>query len=69
VSILIGVGDGERAGRTPSNVSTIIRPPQHGHRRADEGVSVSLSASACERSGVTWELNRFRSTVVKSFRM
>ena len=33
VSILIGLGDGERAGRTPSKVSmTIIRPPQQGHR-------------------------------------
>ncbi len=31
VSILIRVGDGERAGRAPSKVSTIIiRPPQHG---------------------------------------
>jgi hypothetical protein len=51
VSILIGVGDGERAERTPSKVSTmIIRPPQQGHGREGEGVS-SLSASACERSG------------------
>jgi hypothetical protein len=33
VSILIGLGDGEREGRTPSKVSmTIIRPPQQGHR-------------------------------------
>jgi hypothetical protein len=33
VSILIRLGDGERAGRTPSKVSmTIIRPPQQGHR-------------------------------------
>jgi hypothetical protein len=31
VSILIRLGDGERDERTPSNVSTIIRPPQHGH--------------------------------------
>jgi hypothetical protein len=32
VSTLIRVGDGERAGRAPWNVSTmIIRPPQHGH--------------------------------------
>jgi hypothetical protein len=37
VSILIRVGDWERQGRGPSNVSTtIIRPPQQGQRRADE---------------------------------
>src|SRR5208337_1775929 len=36
-SILIRLGDGDRAGRGPSNVSTtIIRPPQHGQRRAGE---------------------------------
>ena len=47
VSILIRVGDGDRAGRAPSKVSMmIIRPPQQGHRRAGEGVSVSSSASA-----------------------
>jgi hypothetical protein len=47
VSILIRVGDGDCAGRAPPNVSMmIIRPPQHGHRRAVGGVSVSLSASA-----------------------
>ena len=52
VSILIRVGDGERAGRAPSNISMmIIRPPQHGHRRAGKGVSAALSASARERSG------------------
>src|SRR5271166_4683073 len=52
VSILIGVGDGERAGRTPSKVSTmIIRPPQHGQRRTGEAVSAALSGSARERSG------------------
>jgi hypothetical protein len=46
VSILIRLGDAERAGRAPSTVSMmIIRPPQHGHRQADEGVSVWLSAS------------------------
>jgi hypothetical protein len=40
VSILIRLGAGEGAGRGLSKVSTmIIRPPQHGHRRADEGVS------------------------------
>jgi hypothetical protein len=45
LSILIRLG--ERVARAPSNVSTmIILPPQHGRRRADEGVSVSLSASA-----------------------
>jgi len=34
LSILIRLGDGERQGRGPSNVSTIIiRPPQHGQRR------------------------------------
>ena len=48
VSILIRLGGG---GRGPSNVSMmIIRPPQHGHRRAGKGVSVSLSASAPARS-------------------
>ena len=37
LSILIRVGDGERQGRGPSNVSTmIIRPPQQGQRRAGE---------------------------------
>ena len=47
VSILIRLGDGERAGRAPSKVSMmIIRPPQQGHRRAGEDVSVSLSAPA-----------------------
>ncbi len=52
VSILIRLGGGERAGRGPSKVSTmIIRPPQHGHRRTGEAVSASLSASAHERSG------------------
>ena len=40
------VGDGERAGRAPSNVSTMtIRPPQHGHCRAGEAVSASLRPS------------------------
>jgi len=48
LSILIRLGDEDRAGRAPSNVSTmIIRPPQHGHRRSGEDVSVALSASAC----------------------
>jgi hypothetical protein len=57
VSILIGVGDDECAGRTPSKVSTmIIRPPQQGQRRPDESPSVSRSSksqsvSAGERSG------------------
>ena len=37
VSILIRLGDGDRAGRGPPNVSTtIMRPPQHGQRRAGE---------------------------------
>ena len=37
VSILIRIGEGDRAGRGPSNVSTtIIRPPQHWQRRANE---------------------------------
>jgi hypothetical protein len=54
VSILIRLGGEEGAGRGRSNVSTmIIRPPQHGHRRADEGVSASLSASACALWGET----------------
>ncbi len=53
LSILIRLGDGDRAGRGPPNVSTtIIRPPQHGQRRIGEAVSAWLSASACERSGV-----------------
>jgi hypothetical protein len=52
VSILIRVGDGERAGRAPSKVLTsIIRPPQQGHRCAGGTPSVSLSASAGECSG------------------
>jgi hypothetical protein len=52
VSILIGVEDGERAGRMRSKVSmTIIRPPQHGHRRSGVGFSMSCSFSARERSG------------------
>jgi hypothetical protein len=47
VSILIRFGDGDRPGRAPSNVSMmIIRPPQHGHRRAGNGASASLSASS-----------------------
>jgi hypothetical protein len=50
VSILI-LGDSGRVGLAPANVSTmIIRPPQQGHLHAVEGVSVSLSASAGERS-------------------
>ena len=46
LSILIRLGDGERQGRGPSKVSTtIIRPPQHGQRRAGETSSARLSAS------------------------
>ena len=46
LSILIRLGDGERQGRAPSNVSTmIIRPPQQGQRRAGETSSARLSAS------------------------
>ena len=52
VSILNRLGDEDRAGRAPTNVSTmIIRPPQHGHRCAGEGVSASVSASAGGGSG------------------
>ena len=52
VSILIRLGEAMRAGRAPSNVSTmIIRPPQHGQRRGGERSSVRLSASAREGSG------------------
>src|SRR5271156_3995445 len=48
-SILIRFGEG--AGRGPSKVSTmIIGPPQHGHRCAGEGGSVSLLALA----GALW---------------
>jgi hypothetical protein len=37
LSILIRLGGRCGAGRAPSNVSTmIIRPPQHGQRRAGE---------------------------------
>ena len=54
VSILIGLGGGDRAGRGPSKVSTtIIRPPQHGHRRKDEVGSASPSGSAGALSGET----------------
>jgi hypothetical protein len=36
-SILIRFGEGDLAGRGPSNVSMMtIRPPQHGQRRAGE---------------------------------
>jgi hypothetical protein len=50
LSILIRLGDGERQGRGPSNVSTMImRPPQHGHWCA--GVLISLLASACALPG------------------
>jgi len=46
LSILIRLGDGERQGRGPSSVSTmIIRPPQQGQRRAGETSSARLSAS------------------------
>jgi hypothetical protein len=46
LSILIRFSEGDRAGRGPSNVSTmIIRPPQQGQRRAGETSSVGLSAS------------------------
>ena len=49
VSILILLGDENRAGRGPSNVSTmIIRPPQHGQRCAGETSSAWLSASTRE---------------------
>jgi len=52
VSILIRFGGGDRAGRAPSKVSTmIIRPPQQGHRGVGEAVSASLFGSARERSG------------------
>ena len=47
VSILIRVGNGDCAGRAPSNVSVmIIRPPQHGQRRVGGMFSARLSASA-----------------------
>ena len=40
VSILIRVSDGERSGRVPSKVSTmIILPPQQAHGREGEDVS------------------------------
>ena len=46
LSILIRLGDGERQGRAPSNVLTIIiRPPQQGQRRAGETSSSRLPAS------------------------
>ena len=52
VSILIRLGDGDRAGLGPSNVSTmIIRPPQHGQRRAGATSSASPPALARERWG------------------
>ena len=55
LSILIRFGDGDRAGRGPSNVSTmIIQPPQQGRRRAGEGVFASLLASAGGGSGGPW---------------
>ncbi len=55
VSILIRLGDGDRAGRGPPNVSTtIIRPPQQGQRRTGEGGSAWLFASACESSDVVF---------------
>jgi hypothetical protein len=54
LSILIRLGDGDRAGRGPSKVSTtIIRPPQHGQRRKDESGSASLPASSGALSGET----------------
>ena len=54
VSILIRVGGGGRAGRTPSKVSTtIIRPPQHGQQPKDEAGSASPSALADALSGET----------------
>jgi hypothetical protein len=60
VSIVIRVGDGERAGRAPSKVSTmIIRPPQHGYSRAGEAVSASPSASLRERSGAATKRRAF----------
>jgi hypothetical protein len=53
VSILIRIGDGERVGRGPSNISMlIIRPPQHGHRRAGKrcfGLAVGLGVRALGR--------------------
>ena len=52
LSILIRLGDGERQGRDPSNVSTmIIRPPQQGQRRAGETSSAWASAWAHGRWG------------------
>src|SRR5208283_2279012 len=54
-SILIRLGDGDRAGRGPSNVSTtIIRPPQHGQRRA-------LRTTGALRGSVTTLRGRTRS--------
>jgi len=56
VSILMRLGDGDCAGRTPSNVSTMImRPPQQGQRRAGETSSASPSTSSGGRSGATEE--------------
>ena len=55
VSILMRLGDGDCAGRAPSNVSRMImRPPQQGQRRAGEGGSALLSVSAGE--GLPWDL-------------
>ena len=55
VSILIRLGGGERQGRGPSNVSTmIIRPPQQGQRRAGETSSAWLSALAHGRWGAAF---------------
>jgi hypothetical protein len=54
VSILMRLGDGDCAGRTPSNVSTMImRPPQQGQRRAGETSSASPSTSSGGRSGAS----------------
>ena len=60
LSILIRLGDGERQGRGPSNVSTmIIRPPQQGQRRAGETSSARPSASregwgAFSAAAISW---------------
>ena len=52
VSILIRLGDGDRAGRGAVEVSTtIIRPPQHGQRRKAKGHRPRLSAPAHARWG------------------
>ncbi len=69
LSILIRLGDGERQGRGPSNVSMmIIRPPQQGQRREGETSSARLSASRAGWGALSAAVSNCRARTMLSAR-